>query len=174
MSFSDTLHVYRHLTDDGQVADGTNNNANANGVITPVDYFAGPAEGKVWEIERMIVKIQDDSQFTAAKYGGIDTLANGVHVGLHYSGKDGPQVLDLLDGSNITGTAEWSAHCHDVKVFTFGAGDNYVSVRWTFGKAGEPIVLHGYHKDKIVVTIRDDLSTLVDHSFVIQGIERSS
>jgi hypothetical protein len=172
LSYYDKVHVYRHLTDDGLIADGTNQKANVDGSVTPQKFYAGPTNGKTWEIERMIVFIEDNATFAADNYGGVSTLTNGIDLELTISGQSGPQILDLLDNEPIKSVSDWAAHCHDVNILTFGAGNNYATVRWTFGKSGEPLVLHGHHGDKLVATINDALNVLVDHRFIIQGIEK--
>jgi hypothetical protein len=163
--------IYRHLTDDGLVADGSNQSANVNGVVTAVPFYAGPADGKVWRIHRMVVVVEDDATFTAVKYGGVATLANGITVKKMKNGPTGTEVLDLLDNTTISGLIGWGHYCYDVQEHTFGSGSNFALVRWTFAKSGEPLLLNGANGDVLVVQINDDLSTLVDHTFMIQGVE---
>lgn len=162
---------YRHLTDDGLVGDGSNFSANVNGSVTPVNFYAGPASGKVWRIERMIISIEDNAVFNAENYGGISTLSNGILVRKLRSGPTDTVILDLLDGRPVTSMVKWASFCYDGQYSDFGSGNNFYEVRWTFSRSGTPLKLSGHNQEKLVVTVRDDLSTLVSHTFHIQGIE---
>ena len=162
---------YRHLTDDGLEGDGSNFNANVNGSVTPVPFYAGPASGKIWRVERMIVSIEDNAVFNAEDYGGISTLSNGILVQRVRSGVGDTVITDLLDGRPIKSMVNWASFCYDGTYSDFGAGNNFYEVRWTFSKTGTPLKLSGHRQEKLVATIRDNLSTLVSHTFHIQGIE---
>lgn len=165
--------VHRHLTDDGLAGDGSNWEANVNGLITPVPFYAGPTEN-MWAIARMLVIIEDNTGINAAEYGGISTLANGVTVKVHEGGVTGPVLHDLLDGDTITSNMSWAEHSYDATPATFGAGNNFFLIRWTFSRAGTPIILNSFRNEVLVVTINDDLTGLVKHQFAIQGIEIES
>lgn len=161
--------IYVHLTDDGLVGDGTNHIAAVNGVSTPVPFWAGPTEG-MWAVHRLIVMLADVGNFSSEDYGAISTLANGLHVRV-VSGHQttGSVVIDLTDGDPINNVLGWAEHCYDVEYHAFGQGQNYVTVRWTFSAAGRPLILDSYDSEKLVITVRDDLTGLTDHQFQIQG-----
>jgi hypothetical protein len=163
--------IFRHLTDDGLVGDGTNQAANVNGASTAVKLWSGPADGKIWHIERMIILVEDNAVFNAQNYGGVATLANGVTVQRKSGGATGTVEQDLLDGTTVKSGVGWAAHCYDYTYHQHGSGDNFFVVRWTFGKSGKPLKLDGGNTDVLVATINDDLSTLVAHHFIIQGVE---
>jgi len=166
-----TQLVFRRLTDDGLVGDGTNAAANVNGSVTPVPFYAGPATGKVWELERMVVEVRDSLPFNVENYGNVATLSNGITLQVKRGGVGGTEVLDLVDGSPIKSGVGWASHCYDYEYKDHGTGDNFFVVRWTFSKAGIPLKLDGFHNDVLVATINDDLTALVDHEFNIQGIQ---
>lgn len=153
----DGTHVFRFLRNSGT------NNASVNGAPSPVNFrWAAPRR---CTIERMIVKIQSQGPLRASSYGSIDgPLLNGVRIGVLSNG----DRFDLLDGDSIKANADWSKVCHDVVPFTFGSGDRYISVRWTFSKTGAPLKLDA--GDVMLTQIRDDLRALVDHTFMVQGI----
>ncbi|NIP35080.1 MAG: hypothetical protein GWN97_09810 [Thermoplasmata archaeon] len=73
----------------------------------------------------------------------------------------------MLDGEKVKDVASWGRFCFDVADHTFGTGDNFVQVRWTFSKAGVPIKL--VPGESINFIINDNLSTLVAHTFAVQG-----
>lgn len=164
-------NIYRHLTDDGLPGDGSNDNANVNGVVTAVPFYSGPADGKVWRIERMLITIEDNAVFTAATYGGVGALANGVTCHKHTGGITGPVVLDLMDGASAGGLVDWADFCYDMTNHSFGSGNNFAVVRWTFAKSGAPLKLVGSRNEVLCINIQDDLTTLVRHTFFIQGVE---
>jgi hypothetical protein len=162
--------IFRHLTDDGLAGDGTNFLANVNGSVTPVPFWYGPASTERTAVHRLIVEIEDNATITADNYGGVSALTNGITVKVIQGNEStGVVVTDLLDGDPIKNHVNWAAHCYDVTEHTYGSGNNFVVVRWTFAKSGRPLILDGRINEKLVVTVNDDLSTLVDHQFQIQG-----
>lgn len=164
------MPVFRHLTTDGLIADGSNDNAAIDGSSVAVPFFTGPLKDK-WSIHRMIVIIEDNAVITADNYGGLSALTNGITVKVTESGATGPVIVDLLDGSPIKNHVGWAAHTFDMQDQTFGSGNNFVAVRWTFSHGGRPLILDSFRNEKLVVTINDNLSTLVSHQFQIQGHE---
>jgi hypothetical protein len=162
--------VHRHLTDDGLPGDGSNWDANVNGSVTPVPFWAGPTKFQ-WAIARMLVLIEDNGAITAEKYGAVATLANGITIKVHEGGPTGPELFDLLDGDTITSNMSWAEHSYDAVPQTFGSGNNFFVARWTFARAGGPLVLNSFRDEVLVATINDDLTGLVSHQFAIQGLE---
>jgi hypothetical protein len=160
--------VYRHLTDDNLPGDGSNYSMNVNGVITPKKFYIQPASGFL-AIFRLIITIEDNAVITADGYGGISTLANGVTLQICGGGPNGPVILDLLDGDPIQSVIDLGEHSYDIAEHTFGAGNNFVLARWTFAKAGRPLVLDANVGDALVATVNDDLTALVKHQFHVQG-----
>lgn len=162
--------IFRHLTDDGLLGDGTNFSANVNGSVTAVPFYAGPSGEENWAIHRLLVTIEDNATIAADNYGGISSLTNGMTVKMMRGHPTTGAVLhDLLDGDPIKDHIGWAEHCYDVTEHTYGAGNNFVVVRWTFARAGRPVILTGHKNDKLVITVNDDLSTLVRHQFHIQA-----
>lgn len=161
-------HVYRYLTDDGLVADGSNEKViSASGDL----YYAGPAEGKYWHIERMLVYIEDGTAPKINEYGGATALTNGHKLNVLRGGASGAVITDLLGGITIKSNGDWGSLCYDLSLSNPGSGNGVVLVRWTFGKSGSPLVLSGAREDKLVLQTQDALNALVDHRFMIQGVE---
>lgn len=139
--------------------DGSTVEANVDGSVTPATYsYACPADETI-ELERLLVYIQDTGNFNVASYGNGITLANGLEI--EAAG------VDLLDGQPIKTNADWAALCYDLSYFSFGVGDNAAAVRWTFGKAGAPLILESL--ETIAVTVNDDMTGLTGHRFMVQG-----
>jgi hypothetical protein len=152
-------HVYAWLRD------GASRDANVDGSVTPVEFVYENNEFKTVELERMLVYVEDNGTFDSDKYGNGLVLTTGVGVAI----KTAADVirLDLLDGEPIKTIGEWAAMCYDVDHQDYGVGNEYAAVRWTFARAGKPLRIR--RGERLVVTINDDLSTLVAHWFQVQG-----
>ena len=160
-------HVMKYLTDDGLAPDGTNESMV---VSTATDFYRGPAEGKVWYIERALFYIEDATA-TLSTYGGISALTNGCGFKVRSGGVNGQEELDLLDGHPIKKNGDFGAVCYDVAINGPGSGNNMVLVRWTFGKAGAPLKLQGAKNQVLVWEINDSMTGLVEAHVVILGLE---
>jgi len=119
------------------------------------------------ELNRCIIHIEDDASFRAGGYGGLTTLTNGILV--RYNSRFFG-VVDLTDGIPIKNMSDWGRYCYDVTYQEFQTGNNFVNIRWTWSKAGEPIKL-GFG-DKVEFVLRDDMDALVGHYFSVQGVWR--
>ncbi len=161
-------YIYRLLDTNG---DGTGS-ANANGdysVTQGIHYIEAPA-GQAYYLERMLVTIKDVGAPDAGSYGNSITLTNGI--GVRVRDASDTLVVDLTAQKKVKTNGDWSTLCYDVQVVDFGTGDDYVAVRWTFAKSGLPIILRpGY---KLEVTLDDDLTGLVEHSFNVQGVSTTN
>lgn len=159
--------IYRYLTNDGLLADGTNNNM----ATTADDYYIGPPDGKYWVLYRGILYMEDNTNMTVTGYGGASALTNGVNLIHKQGGPDGTNILRLNCNEPIHNNGEWGSLCYDISFTSPGAGNNILLLRWTFARAGQPIILRGATNDKLVMEIQDDLSSLVIHRFFVQGYE---
>ncbi len=130
-------------------------------------FFIKPPANQIYVIERMIIYIQDAIVWQADHYGKLGTaLTNGISV-LIRSNKAAP--YDLTAGIPITTNGGWKRVCHDAPPSGFGAGDDNISVRWTFRHSGRPIVLRGSRGEQLDADLNDDLSGLSEHTFHCQG-----
>lgn len=152
---------YRFLDTNG---DGTGTqNAVGDYSVTPQEFYFEPDVDA--KIHRMIIHIEDTSGFQAQDYGNITGgLTNGYSLSVRDNGNE---ILDLCDGLLIQTNAEIGRYCYDVDVKTWGAGNEALQARWTFDKAGAPLVINaGY---RLSITLNDDLTGLIEHYFMIQG-----
>ena len=163
--------IFRHLTDDGLVGDGSNYLITSDGSSTAVPYYAGPVEGKYWHIERMLIFIEDAGAGTISQYGSATALTNGLTLDVRQGGPSGPSVLDLTDGAPVKSNGDWAHHCYDISLSAPGSGNGVVLVRWTFGKSGAPLILSGARNEKLVLENNDQLNVLIKHTAIIQGVE---
>jgi len=165
-------NIFRYLTDDGLAADGTNQVVTSDGSSIAVPYYAGPASGKYWHLERMIIYIEDGASGPKiTEYGANVALTNGLRLCITRGGPSGVITLDLMDGSTAKANSDWASFCYDVRLSQPGSGNSVVVARWTFGHSGESIILSGDREDKIVLLNQDQLNVLVDHRFHIHGVE---
>ncbi len=157
------IPFYRYLDTNG---DGTGTkNAVLDGSVTPqtIKYTATAFV----VIYRMLILIGDSTAPAAGNYGDVATLTNGIDVEVEMNGT----TVDLLDGISIKSNLDWARQCYDVGLSSYGTGTNFITVRWTFERAGVPIPM--YPGDDLTVTINDDLTGLTDHYFQLQGVDKS-
>lgn len=157
--------LYRYLDTNG---DGTGTK-NANGDYSGGEeiFYIAPPAGQTYELERMLIYVQDTGTFDAAKYGNGATLTTGIVVRV---ANDAGTLLDLTDGEPVKTNTHWGRQCYDVEVKAWGTGDEVMVVRWTFAKSGRPIRLHA--GERLEVVLNDALDVLVGHYFQVQGTRK--
>lgn len=155
-------HIYRYV----------DTNGNGTGTKSAVGNYAIAAEEFYFEasfdtlVYRMIIGISDTAGMQAQEYGNLGAaLTNGVEVEVRDS--DDTVLLDLLDGLPVKTNAEWGRVNFDVSLKTWGAGNELITSRWTFEKAGQPLWLKP--GDKFVVRLNDDMTGLLSHTFFLNG-----
>ena len=135
-----------------------------------VEYKIAPPSGHVYQIARLIVSIEDNAAFDSGGYGGITptaALTNGISV---LKKDDDETMVDLTDGIPVKTNAGWATLCHDFIEHGFGSGNVIGTARWTFAQSGEPVTLDGRLHEYLCVVLNDDLSDLVAHRFLVQGV----
>ena len=134
------------------------------------DNFAGVTapDDETWVLERMILKVRgDNTGISAANYGNIAALTNGISVIVRDESET--QILDLTDTLRIQNNADWGRECFDIRLDDYGSGDNFIVGRWSFFRSGSPIVLKPGRSFGLV--LRDDLSTLGAQFFKVHGFK---
>jgi hypothetical protein len=162
--------LIRYLDTDGD--GGGTDNANGNYASAADDFYIenalGAEGGQTYEIHRMIVSAQDTASMQAQEYGNLGAaLTNGIRIYVDQGGGDGETAID--GGLAIKSNAEWGRLCYDVEVKSWGSGNEMLLVRWTFSKAGDPLILR-QKNSKLIVRLNDDFSGLIDHHFMVQGV----
>lgn len=163
-------HIFRYLDING---DGSGNeNANGNYSVTPETFYIQPPEGEIYEIHRLVISIEDTNNFQAEEYGDLGSaLTNGIQVRLQ---DDSGTISDYTNGSKVKTNAQWGGLCYDVDVKSWGAGNELLVARITFVKAGQPILLRGDHNERLEIVLSDNLSGLISHQFMAQGLNITS
>jgi hypothetical protein len=142
----------------------------------PTVFKLAPPSGVTYDVARILVTIQDNAAATAGSYGAMSTLANGVQIFHKRSGTgNGNVVKEITDGIPIKSNAHFARISGvDVQTINWGSGDDIVSVRCTFAKAGLPLILHGSHGDTLEFHVNDDHSDLVSEYVMAQGVEKGA
>jgi len=157
------LPLYRYLDTVGDGSGTKNANGNYSGGATKF-LIAPPATDRYFVLHRVLITIEDAQGFDAGDYGAIaGGLTNGVLVNWI---KDGT-THDLTNGIPIKTNAGWGIQCYDISFQDFGAGNNFLLVRWTFARRGQPLGLA--LGDSLEFVLEDDLTGLVAHYFQVQG-----
>lgn len=134
--------------------------------VADTEFKFSPAVGELARIERMLVMIRDTGTLDTDFYGVDIVLTGGIQVGI----KDtNGTLLDLLDGQVIMTNLHWGRQCFDAVRRSWGSGDEFVAVRWSFFKSGFPLRIKGDEGEYFAITLNDNLSGLVDHTFLLQG-----
>ena len=135
--------------------------------VAATDFKLVPAARTVVHIHRLIVQIEVSGNTAADIYGDQPQLVNGIRV-LRLDSDDNV-LREYTNSETIKDNAGWDRYCHDVNYVTFpGAGNNFVSVRWTFNRGGAPIKLT--NGDYFALRLNDDFTGLVAHFFNLQGV----
>ena len=159
------LHRYADTAGDGS---GTKQAiGDYSGAVTP--FFVAPPAGKIFRVHRMIIHIRDANNWRAERYGNLAAaLTNGIAV---WRRSTVHPDIELTDGIPIKTNADWARMCYDAETTTYGAGDDYLRVRWSFDKAGRHIELNGTAGDQASIELNDDMTGLVEQTFMLQGYE---
>lgn len=142
-----------------------------NASFTNAQFFVRPQHNETMRISRMLVSIKDAAIDNYDDYGAINGgLPNGIQVWLDKNGT----LFRLDDNHPIKTNGDWAALCYDVAISNLGAGDDYVTIRWSFyksagGSTDGGIELVGKNNDRFYIVANDDLTGLTQHHFIVQG-----
>ena len=110
--------------------------------------------------------VEDGGSIDSGSYGNGIALTNGIRV---YLKNSSDEVMQEFTAFPIKTNAHWAAHCHDLTVHDFGTGNGLESIRWTFSKSGQPIIVKFDQGEYFEVYLNDNFSGLVNHTFIVQG-----
>jgi hypothetical protein len=163
---SSTSFISRHMTDDGTPT-GTLDAIGdySDGGLGETQFFITPGAGKKMVIARMLIAVVDSGSFDSGKYGNNITLTNGIKVQV----RDGDTTVDndLTNSTPVKTNVDWATFCYDVNISSFGSGNEYLNVRWTFAKAERSLLLSD--DERLTLVLNDSFSGLVGHFFIAQG-----
>lgn len=170
-----TQHIRRFLD---TVGDGTGSKvAKVDGSSTPVVFRVKPAPGEILSLTALFPSFTvTDPQF-ASGYGTPSPLANGILVEQVRVAPDLSEtvVVDWLAGTPITRYEDWSRYPGRDQLSALNTAFlNFVyNVEFELTSDGAPLLLIGDDGDELRVTIRDDLTSLLFHQFLVSGFQLS-
>ena len=134
---------------------------------TGMSFAITPTSTQDFRIERMMIHIQDTGAFAAEEYGNLGSaLTNGVKIRVMNS--TGVKY-DLTGDLPVKTNAQWGRQCYDVRIDTWGVGDEFLSARWTFSKGGYPLRLDGTKGEYLEAYLTDTCTGLNEHNFYVNG-----
>lgn len=149
-----------------ETGDGSGNKdaiGDYSAVVT--DFLITPPVNNTFDIFRLLVQIADTGPIDAGFYGNNIVLTNGIRLLL--LDNTGTIITDYVDTMPIITNANWARFAFDAKKTDFGAGQNYIDIRWTFQRGGRPLRLRN---QSLAVRLNDDFTSLTSHTFLMQGL----
>jgi len=150
------------------VGDGTGNpDAIGDYEGNPTDFKIKPNPGEIIRLARAILLVEDSGSFDSGFYGNGLTLTNGLRP---YFQTNGVRRYFVSGGQPpILTSGDVAGFCHDLELRTWGAGNQFLTARWTFTKAGIYFRVVGDTEDEFGIELSDDFSGLEKHRFMMQG-----
>lgn len=142
--------------------------ASENYSASPVSFRYTADPDRTDYLERLHVYYTDSGSFDSGGFGnnGGNPLTNGITVNAQIDGV----LYTYTDDVPIRTNGLWNTLAGvDVRHENYGAGDEYISIRFTMAKAGQPVILDGSKGDYFEVLLNDDFSFLTSMYFKVQG-----
>jgi hypothetical protein len=154
------------------VGDGTGTtNANVDGSVTPVVFkILPPATGSI-VIVTMHVYIRDTGAFSLDKYGALTTRTNGTQIGV-FNQADDSLAIDYTAGLPIRANGGLMFLAFESRIEAYTAGDDFCLSRFRFADTGIRTILRSGDETYFGAKVRDDLTGLVEHLFLVRGFSR--
>ena len=160
---------FSHLAGSTGNDGGTINLIDAHAAQT--DYYIQAPAGSRWEVARVIISLEGDKSFEITEFGDQTALVGGIRLVAVRNSVE--QILN--PGLAIQNNGDIAHICFDINWLKWAntAKEQWVS-RWTFAKAGAPIVLNS--EDKLIVRFLADSDTsgLDELRFMFQGVDMST
>lgn len=164
-----TINKYPPTTDRiDQLLDSVGNGSGTTEQATTADeYMYKPGAGVVAILERLLIGIEDNAKFAAEKYSGIAALSTGITFTIKNSAD---AVIHTFNPLPIKKTWHYGMLAgSDELPSDYTTGNDRTLVRWTFAKAGYPVILNGDEGEYLSCNVPDDLTTLVSQIMQVQG-----
>lgn len=147
--------------------DGTGSiDMNTDGSTVPVDFRLLCPPKRTLYLEDISVFLQDEGNFTAAGYGSLATLGNGIALSIKTSSGT---ILDVTDQLPIRSNSDWLAYAFKTESYNFSAGQSVLSFNYNLNQSGKPLTL-GPGMEWFA-TVRDNLSALTAHYIRVAYVE---
>lgn len=138
--------------------------------VTPGVFYVHPPVGRVYLINRLIFQLECGPVLSTSGYGNGATLPNGILMQIE-DASDDSVIVDLLGGEPIQSNSHWARYSYDTSWDRYVTGNYVVNTRVTFERFGYPIQV--LQSQRLVVRVSDDLSGLVSHTFLFEGLNLS-
>lgn len=157
----------RHLD---TVGDGSgSHDGNVDGSTTSVLFCLNPPTSGAHVIHRLHVVVEDGGSFRTNTYGALAELANGLRVG-YFNTDTGAIVEDLTATHAITSNFGWALHAYPATLYEWGGGNSHLVAIWDFAEDGLSLLVDSGDPTRCFgVEVRDDLTGLVAHEFIVYG-----
>ena len=163
--------IYRYLDTAG---DGTGEkNAIGDYASTSTNFFircpSTTSSGVSFYLSRLIIEIEDTKGMEPEEYGHLGAALSAGYM-VKVLDADLNEVLDLTDGMPIRTNVDVGTVCYDVDLKAWTNTTNETALaRLTFFQTGSRLWLKPGHR--LNIGLRDDLTGLIDHKFIVQGVE---
>ena len=129
-----------------------------------------PTSADVFIVSELIITIEDTGAMTPALFGFITELVKGVK--LQVLDTDSAVLYDLFDGEPIKANKDLPNFFADVAVHSWGSGNEIIVGTFDLSKSGSPLAINGADSEKLVATVQDDLTGLVDMTMRVKGFRK--
>ncbi len=145
----------------GFMKDGVNPDAAINGSITPVEFIFGPPSDEAWIMEQLLIQILTNSTgIDDVDFGDIAALSTGIGAKIIDSSGT---ILDYTALSNIKSNNDLAALGFETVRSQYDTKPKGLTGLFIFSnsRSSNGILLDGAKGEKFVITVNDDLTTLV-------------
>lgn len=164
-------YLNRHLDTNGDGTGSHDANVDGSGGSDVLFRIDPPADG-AHVLHRLQIIVEGSGNFRTNTYGNLATLLNGLQVGYFDNSEDLDAVTvvdDLTAGHPVKSNFDWALHAHPVESYSWGGGNSHLVAVWDFARQGCPLLVRSGTPYAFGVNVRDNLSTLVAHEFVVCG-----
>ena len=143
--------------------------ANADFTGNPTTFFIQPFPKTTIYINSFRAAISDNALFNQLDYGAIaGGVTNGVEITVRLDGN----VIDSLEGRRIKTNRDWVEVGFETQLTSFAGISQSLTVDNAFMQNfGAFLVLKSTGvPDRLSVTLSDNFSTLVGHTFIVRGL----
>lgn len=151
-----------------QLLDTLGNGQGTTDMATTADeYLYKPAVDTVAVLQRALIYIVTAARIDPGEYGDQAALTNGIKITVKDSSGT---VLHDFTPVAITTNGHWALLAgSDLVPPAYTAGVDNLYIRWTFSKAGYPVILNGDKGEYFSCNVRDTLASLSNHFIQVQG-----
>lgn len=153
-----TTSLRRFMTTDN-TATGAREMAVAGTLGEPIRFRVGPPAGQRWGVTTVVAAISDDATFNQNDFGGIaGGLTNGLALFLRSNGVD----VELYGGFRVKRNYDWFAVPARATLTTWAGTAQTLEASFNiFQDSGQYAILDGDKGEELVVSIQDNLTSLV-------------